>query len=72
MRKLSKQEFIEIDKWIHLNARELELKIWDYHFGRASKEDVILALMHYQNNDGGFGNTLAPIVGILIHHLIRL
>lgn len=60
MKKLSKQEFLEIDKWMHLNARELELKIWNYHFGKVSKKDVILALMYYQNSDGGFGNTLEP------------
>lgn len=49
-----------IKTWIYRNAREIELSIWKYHFEGGTKEDVVLALSHYQNEDGGFGNSLEP------------
>ncbi len=60
MKKLSKKDFHEIDVWIHRNARELEIAIWNYHFAEGNQETVINALSYYQNDDGGFGNTLEP------------
>ena len=38
----------------------IELAIWQYEFENGSKEAVISALLHYQNDDGGFGNALEP------------
>lgn len=49
-----------IEVWIHRNARELELAKWNYYFENGNKEDVINALMHYQNADGGFGHGIDP------------
>jgi hypothetical protein len=49
-----------IATWIHKNARELEVAIWKYHFEEGKKEDVVKALLYYQNDDGGFGNTVDP------------
>ncbi len=49
-----------VASWMHRNARELELAIWKYHFENGNKEDVVNALMYYQNEDGGFGNAVDP------------
>lgn len=60
MKKLSKQAFEEIRGWIYKNARQFEIALWEYHFEDGSKEAVLSALSLYQNDDGGFGNTLEP------------
>lgn len=58
MLKLSKSDFDEIRDWMYRNARNIELSLWRYHFENGSREDVLSALAFYQNEDGGFGNTL--------------
>lgn len=45
-------------RWMHLNARPLDLERFRYHFENGSKEAVIEALEAYQNEDGGFGHGL--------------
>lgn len=55
---LTEQQFENIKNWVHLNAREMELTMWKYHFEDGSKEDVLSALSAYQNADGGFGHAL--------------
>ncbi len=60
MKKLSKKSFEEICLWIHRNARQIELTLWQYEFENGSKEAVLSALSYYQNDDGGFGNALEP------------
>lgn len=50
----------QVRNWIYRNARHLELCLWQYHFENGTKEAVVDALMVYQNEDGGFGNTLEP------------
>jgi hypothetical protein len=60
MKSLSKQAFEEIRLWIYRNARPIELARWQYEFENGSKEAVLSALSLYQNEDGGFGNTLEP------------
>lgn len=50
--------FKEVKIWMHRNARELELNLWKCLFEDGSKEAVIDALLYYQNEDGGFGNTI--------------
>lgn len=60
MKELSKKSFEEIRLWIYRNARPLESAIWQYEFENGSKEKVLSALSFYQNDDGGFGNTLEP------------
>lgn len=57
---LSKQTFNMFRTWIYRNARHLEICLWNYYFENGSKDDVISALSYYQNEDGGFGNTLEP------------
>ena len=58
MKKLSQQAYQQISEWIHRNARALDLALFQFYFENGSKEDVLAALTYYQNNDGGFGNTI--------------
>ena len=44
--------------FIYRNARPLDCARWQYHFENGSKEAVLHALSHYQNEDGGFGHAL--------------
>lgn len=57
---MKKVNLNHIASWIHRNARELEIAIWKHHFENGNKEDVVNALMYYQNEDGGFGNAVDP------------
>ena len=60
MQTLSTQSFEEIRRWMHRNARPLDLARWRYHFENGSKDGVLHALAAYQNEDGGFGHGLEP------------
>ena len=60
MKVLNKNDYQEIRTWIHRNARELELSVWNYFFENGSREAVIDALSYYQNEDGGFGHAVEP------------
>ncbi|EPY2275372.1 hypothetical protein ACTQ4P_15290 [Clostridium sporogenes] len=60
MDKLTREQFIQIKNWMYRNARPLEIARWKYHFEKGSREDVITALKAYQNDDGGFGNSVEP------------
>lgn len=57
---LSKQSYDMIRTWVYRNARNIELSLWKYFFEKGSKEEVLAALSYYQNEDGGFGNSLEP------------
>ena len=46
--------------FIYKNARPLDIARWKYLFENGSREDVLIALAVYQNEDGGFGNSLEP------------
>lgn len=46
--------------FIYRNARPLDIARWKYLFEDGSKEDVITALLSYQNEDGGFAHALEP------------
>ncbi|GKU30521.1 hypothetical protein [Clostridium folliculivorans] len=46
--------------FIYKNARPLDIARWKYLFENGSKEDILIALTAYQNDDGGFGNALEP------------
>jgi len=60
MKMLTSYDFNEIRNWIYRNARQIQLTRWQYEFEDGSEEAVIDALAFYQNEDGGFGNTLEP------------
>ena len=57
---ISTKTYNQIKTWVYRNARDLELSIWKYYFEKGSKDDILTALSHYQNEDGGFGNSLEP------------
>lgn len=57
---LGKRSYQEIMEWIYCNARNIDLRIWQYHFEGGSIEGVLDALAVYQNEDGGFGKGLEP------------
>lgn len=46
--------------FIYKNARPLDIARWKYLFENGCREDVLLALAAYQNEDGGFGHALEP------------
>ncbi len=48
--------FEKMRRWVWRNARPLELALWRCLYENASKNEVILALSAYQNEDGGFGH----------------
>lgn len=60
MKSLTKTALNEIKNWIYRNARPLDLALWQYHFEKGSKEEILRILQCYQNSDGGFGNTVDP------------
>lgn len=60
LKTLDQKAYREVCTWMHRNARELELALWKFHFEDGSREAVIQALSYYQNEDGGFGNTVEP------------
>lgn len=60
MKKLWIHDFNDIKAWIYRNARALDLTLFQYHFENGTKEPVLAALSHYQNNDGGYGNGIDP------------
>lgn len=50
--------FSQIKNWMYRNARPLDLARWQYHFEDYSKDQVLLYLKAYQNEDGGFSKAL--------------
>lgn len=46
------------EKFMHQNARPLDLARWQYLFENGSRENVLKILAMYQNGDGGFGHAL--------------
>ncbi|MFA7642537.1 MAG: hypothetical protein WCY74_04575 [Sphaerochaetaceae bacterium] len=45
-------------RFIHRNARPLDLVRWQFHFEGGSADSVLKVLACYQNADGGFGSAL--------------
>lgn len=58
MIKMQGELYESVKRWMHQNARPIELCLWQYFFENGSREEVIKALMYYQNEDGGFGHAL--------------
>ncbi len=58
--KLTSEKFAHAAAFIRANGRELEQRLFDFHFNDGSAEAVLAALAAYQNEDGGFGNALEP------------
>jgi hypothetical protein len=46
--------------YIFTSGRPLEQKLFSYHFENGSREEAVEELTSFQNDDGGFGNSLEP------------
>ncbi|MHA1931156.1 MAG: hypothetical protein ACW96X_01375 [Promethearchaeota archaeon] len=60
MRKINNDQQKKIKNFIFRYGRLLERKLYSCCFENGNKEDVIKALLTYQNYDGGFGNGIEP------------
>ncbi len=60
MKKLSRANYKKAVAFIHTQARELDKRLFAYHFEGGTKTAVLNALAHYQNDDGGFGHGIEP------------
>ncbi|MFX0023536.1 MAG: hypothetical protein ACFE9S_14515 [Candidatus Hermodarchaeota archaeon] len=60
MRVIEETQYKKIKEFIFRNGRLLERKLFSYFFESGNKDDVIKALVAYQNLDGGFGNGIEP------------
>lgn len=60
MKMLDKKAYEEIRRWVHCNARPLEMALWNYFFENGKREEIQDALAFYQNEDGGFGCGIEP------------
>jgi hypothetical protein len=58
--KLTKSAWDAARSFLFSYARPLEQKLFTYHFENGSKEDAVEELTSFQNDDGGFGNSLEP------------
>ncbi len=58
MKKVTREQFERMKKWMWINARPLELALWRYLFENGSIDEVVRAISYYQNEDGGFGNAI--------------
>lgn len=47
-------------RFLKERGRDIERARFEYHFGDASREDLLEVLGRYQNQDGGFGHGLEP------------
>lgn len=60
MKILKQTDYQRIRTWIYRNARPLDLALWKYLYEDGKREEVVDALVFYQNEDGGFGNGIEP------------
>ena len=60
MKKLSRRNFEKAVRFIHEQAREVDKRLFAYHFEGGTAVSVLNALAAYQNNDGGFGHGIEP------------
>lgn len=60
MKKLPKANFAQAVNFIREQAREVDKRLFAYHFEKATAVSVLDALAAYQNEDGGFGHGIEP------------
>ncbi|MEZ4740882.1 MAG: hypothetical protein R3B45_00275 [Bdellovibrionota bacterium] len=60
MKKLSSKNFDKARKFLFANGRPLDVALFKFHFEDGSPSAVMNELAKYQNEDGGFGNSLEP------------
>lgn len=49
MKKMDRDTYRDIKKWVSQNARQLEISLWKYFFKEGSQNDVLDVLALYQN-----------------------
>lgn len=59
-KQLSRAAFRRSARFMHERARPVEKALFQYHFERGSRTNVLAAMVSYQNADGGFGHGLEP------------
>ena len=60
MRIIDENQIKKIKEFIFKNGRLLERRLFSFFFENGNKNEVIKALVAYQNMDGGFGNGIEP------------
>ena len=60
MNQLTNNAFQNAKSFIYNHGRELDKRRYEFHFENGSAESVLEVLATYQNEDGGFGNSLEP------------
>ncbi|WP_026695278.1 hypothetical protein [Peribacillus kribbensis] len=60
MKKLNSELFGRVKAFIKKNARPVDVRLYEYYFEGGDPALVEEALLHYQNQDGGFGHSLEP------------
>ena len=60
MKRLTQAAFQSAKNFIMNQGRALDQKRFEFHFETGSADAVLAALASYQNEDGGFGNSLEP------------
>ncbi|RNA66747.1 hypothetical protein [Alteribacter keqinensis] len=60
MKTLSLQRFRLAADFVHTHARLVDQRLFEYYFTNGSSEDVMEALVPYQNEDGGVGHGIEP------------
>ena len=64
MKKLTQAAFQNAKNFIMDQGRTLDQRRFEFHFEAGSADAVLAALAPYQNDDGGFGNSLEPDIRI--------
>lgn len=62
MKKLSREASERAQMYIMAHARKVDKARYDFFFRGGDRQEVIVALARYQNEDGGFGHGLEPDV----------
>ncbi|TDL78781.1 hypothetical protein [Peribacillus frigoritolerans] len=60
MKKFTQVQFLKAREFMLKKARKVDRALFLFDFENGSKEDVLMELKAYQNEDGGFGNGLEP------------
>ena len=60
MKQLTQAAFQSAKNFIMNQGRELDQRRFEFHFEAGSADAVLAELASYQNDDGGFGNSLEP------------
>ena len=60
MKQLPESSFVRARQYVLANGRDLDRRLFEYHFESGNKEAVLETLAAYQNEDGGFGQALEP------------